>query len=232
MEKKIKRQKLQDKAYFEGTEYQFIESLKLGPWTSYSMIHDPKHMCFVLSRYKFVSKMFSGKKKILEIGCGDGFGFPIIAQVADEVHGVDRDDRLLQGNRKRLNFLKDKVKFFNLDLVQKAPEEKYDAIFSIDVIEHLEPKDEKKFLENSIKGLKNDGIYIIGTPNISANQYATERSKVQHINLKSHEDLRVILDKYFINGFIFSMNDEVIHTGYYPMAQYLFAMGVGVLNKK
>ena len=154
MEKKIKRQKLQDKAYFKGTEYQFIESLKLGPWTSYSMIHDPKHMCFVLSRYKFVSKMISGKKKILEIGCGDGFGFPIIAQVADEVHGVDRDDRLLQGNRERLNFLKDKAKFFNLDLVQKAPEEKYDAIFSIDVIEHLEPKDEKNLLKIPLKGLR------------------------------------------------------------------------------
>ena len=81
-------------------------------------------------------------------------------------------------------------------------------------------------------GYKNDEIYIVGTPNISANQYVTDRSRDQHINLKSHEDLRAILNKYFINGFIFSMNDEVIHTGYYPMAQYLFAMGVGVLNKK
>jgi 2-polyprenyl-3-methyl-5-hydroxy-6-metoxy-1,4-benzoquinol methylase len=232
MDKKIKIQELQNEAYFKGEKHQFNESLKLGPWTSYSMIHDPKHMCFVLSRYKFVSKMIYGKKKILEIGCGDGFGFPIIAQVADEVHGVDRYDWLLQGNRERLNFLKDKSKFFNLDLVKEVPEEKYDAIFSIDVIEHLEPKDEKKFLENSIKGLKNDGLYIIGTPNISASQYATDRSRVQHINLKNHEELRTILNKYFINGFIFSMNDEVMHTGYYPMAQYLFAMGVGVLNKK
>lgn len=28
-------------------------------------------------------------------------------------------------------------------------------------------------------------------------------------------------------GFLFSMNDEVVHTGYYPMAHYLIAVGIG-----
>jgi len=36
------------------------------------------------------------------------------------------------------------------------------------------------------------------------------------------------MDKYFENSFIFSMNDEVVHTGYEPMAHYLFGMGVGL----
>jgi hypothetical protein len=26
------------------------EELSIGPWTSHSMINDPKHLCFVLSR--------------------------------------------------------------------------------------------------------------------------------------------------------------------------------------
>ena len=39
-------------AYREGTDYQFEqEELSLGPWTSYSLVHDPKHMAFVLARY-------------------------------------------------------------------------------------------------------------------------------------------------------------------------------------
>ena len=29
---------------------------------------------------------------------------------------------------------------------------------------------------------------------------------------------------HFRNVFIFSMNDEVVHTGFYPMAHYLFAL--------
>lgn len=223
----MKKQQKQNAAYAKGTDYQFIESLQLGPWTSYSMMNDPKHMCFVLARYKFVAKMIDGKNKVLEIGCGDGFGIPIVAQAASEIHGVDRDDRLLEGNRQRLKFLKN-ASFMNLDLVSNAPKEKYDAIFSIDVIEHLEPKDEKNFLNNSIKGLNKDGILIIGTPNVTANKYATHRSKVQHINLKSHDDLKAIMQKHFANSFLFSMNDEIVHTGYYPMAHYLFAIGVGL----
>ena len=35
---------------------------------SFSWDKDPKHLGFVFSRYKFVSKMFSGKNKVLEIG--------------------------------------------------------------------------------------------------------------------------------------------------------------------
>jgi hypothetical protein len=36
------------------------------------------------------------------------------------------------------------------------------------------------------------------------------------------------MTRYFQNVFVFSMNDEVVHTGFSPMAHYLFAMGVGV----
>ena len=30
--------------------------------------------------------------------------------------------------------------------------------------------------------------------------------------------------KYFENVFLFSMNDEVVHTGFSPMAHYLFVI--------
>jgi hypothetical protein len=35
------------------------------------------------------------------------------------------------------------------------------------------------------------------------------------------------MEDYFHNVFVFSMNDEVVHTGYYPMAHYLFAVCAG-----
>ena len=31
-----------------------------------------------------------------------------------------------------------------------------------------------------------------------------------------------------LNVFLFSMNDEIIHTGFYPLAHYLVAKGVGL----
>jgi hypothetical protein len=36
------------------------------------------------------------------------------------------------------------------------------------------------------------------------------------------------MQQYFDHVFMFSMNDEVVHTGYFPMAQYLFALCTGV----
>jgi hypothetical protein len=33
-----------------------------------------------------------------------------------------------------------------------------------------------------------------------------------------------LFEQYFSRVFVFSMNDEVVHTGFYPMAQYLFVM--------
>ncbi len=36
--------------------------------------------------------------------------------------------------------------------------------------------------------------------------------------------MKALLEHYFENVFLFSMNDEVVHTGYYPMAHYLFAV--------
>src|SRR5437870_3294293 len=143
--------------YKEGTDYQFeTPELSLGPWTSYSLIHDPKHMSFVLARYKFCAKMLDGKADLLEVGCGDGFGMPIMAQNSRSVLGIDVDDRLINGNRSRLKHLRN-VEFRNLDITKGVPERKFDAVYSIDVIEHLDEEVEKAFMENSVRAVKNDG---------------------------------------------------------------------------
>ncbi len=216
----------QKKAYREGTDYQFIDPLQLGPWTSYSLLNDPKHMCFVLSRYKFCARMLEGKNSVLEVGCGDGFGIPIVAQAVNRVLGVDVDPRLIDGNSSRLAKIYN-IDFAILDLSKRRPKGSFDGVYSIDVIEHLDPAKEKAFMRNSVQCLDEDGIYIMGTPNKCAARYATHRSAVQHINLKDAPALKDLLSRYFKNVFIFSMNDEVVHTGYYSMAHYLFGMGVG-----
>ncbi|MES2121513.1 MAG: hypothetical protein V4492_01905, partial [Chlamydiota bacterium] len=80
--------------YQEGTDEQFsCEELLLGPWTSYSYIHDPRHLTFVLARYKFCAKMLEGSDTVVEIGCGDGFGIPIMAHAVKHVHCIDWDER-------------------------------------------------------------------------------------------------------------------------------------------
>src|SRR5438552_7904032 len=93
-----------EQAYREGTDYQFeTPELQIGPWTSYSLLNDPKHLSFVLARYKFVTKLLEGKSLIMEVGSGDGFGLPMVAQGATHVYAIDWDARLLESNARRLS---------------------------------------------------------------------------------------------------------------------------------
>src|SRR3972149_8221555 len=74
----------------------------LGPYTSYIWRNDPKHLAFLFSRYKFASKLLTGKKNILEVGCGDAVGTPIIAKVVKNVFATDFEPLLIEDNKRRL----------------------------------------------------------------------------------------------------------------------------------
>lgn len=200
--------------------------IPLGRWTSWSMIHDPKHMCFVLSRYKFCSKMLEGKNNVLEIGCGDGIGIPIIAQNVKNLYCVDWDNKNIESNYKRYYFLSN-VSYQCVDFINSGILGRFDSAFSIDVIEHIDKKDDDRFMSNICRVLDINGVCIIGTPNKDASHLSNARIVKQHINLKTAQELKELVLKYFYNCFMFSMNDEVVHTGYAPMAHYLFAIGVG-----
>ena len=218
----------QEQAYRLGTDHQFIESIDLGPWTSYSLLHDPKHMAFVLARYKFPAKMFDGMGYAIEVGCGDAFGTPIVAQHVKNVLAIEPDARHIKSNKKRLAKVKNIE--FRCGTIQdlNLPKRTFDGAYSIDVIEHLDNHLNDPFVLSQANILKKDGVCIIGTPNITANEYASERSRVQHINLHSQASLHKLMSKYFQRVFMFGMNDEVLHTGYAPMCHYIFGMGVGV----
>jgi len=190
---------------------------------------DPRRLVFLLSRYKFVAKMLSGKKSVLEIGCADGFGSRLVAQEVGKLTLLDFDPVFIQDAQENMD-PKWKYNFLVLDPTDSLIPGQYDAIYSLDVLEHIQKEREKKFLWHIVEVLSNDGVLIIGTPTVESQKYASPSSKEGHINCKDHKELRDLLLNYFQNVFLFSMNDEVVHTGFYPMAHYLFAICCGKKN--
>ncbi len=199
----------------------------LGPYTSHIWRNDPRHMCFLFSRYKFCAKMLTDKKKVLEVGCGDSIGTPIVLQSVQYVHGIDFEPLVLEDAAKR-NTYGTRCTYSIHDITKAPVPDLFDAAFSLDVIEHIPPDLENAFFSNIAASLTKDGIAIIGTPNSTAHQYASEGSRLGHVNLKSGDTMRQSLSNHFSNVFIFSMNDEVVHTGFSPMAHYIIGIGVGV----
>lgn len=196
-----------------------VDRFSLGDTASSITHEDPKMLLFILSRYKFVAKMLDGKKKVFEIGCGDAFGLPIVAQTVDSVLATDIDDITLEDNKRRLSKFKN-VQFQYHDFLKNELPVVYDAAYMVDVLEHIYPQEEMKFLTNIVRSLTHNGILICGCPNKHAERYASERSKLGHVNLKTGPEMRKIFCNFFDNVLLFGMNDEVLHTGFNPMANY------------
>jgi hypothetical protein len=70
-------------------------------------------------------------------------------------------------------------------------------------------------------------VLIIGTASAEAQVYSSLQSDAGPLNCKSGLELKALLERYFDRAFIFSMNDEVVHPGFHPLAHYLFAICTG-----
>jgi SAM-dependent methyltransferase len=198
----------------------------LGPATAQGYVNDPRMIAFIASRYKFAAKMLAGAELAIEIGCGDAFGAPLVAQSVKRLVCTDIDEDMIAQNRKRCTHFKN-IDFHYHDFRAAAFPERARAVYLVDVVEHIFPNEEPTFMKNIVASLTPDGFVLMGTPNKTAEQYASEHSRRGHINLKTQSSLRELLLQYFHNAFMFSMNDEVVHTGYAPMSQYLWGLGVG-----
>ena len=199
----------------------------LGPINRATLVRDPKHLGFTLARYKFVSKMFHGMQSVFEVGCNEGTGTLVLAPEVEEITAVDY--------QKEYRDFHKNIQWIEADALDGIPQtksgtKKYDGGFLLDVLEHIDPDQEDKLIKALSNSLKDNGTLIVGIPSIESQPYASPVSKAQHINCKSMYELEKFMRKYFKNVYMFGMNDEMIHVGYYPMCQYLFAMCINPKN--
>jgi len=194
----------------------------LGSMHSESWDMDPKHLGFVLARYKFVSKMLVGKNRVLEIGCGDTTGSRIVRSTVEYLEGIDIDaDRMASSPSKGTKW---EIPTQVWNILDGPLPTNYDAIYSLDVMEHIPPEYEAIFMRNIKYMLRDNGVLVIGMPSLESQVYASEGSKALHCNCKTEDGLRSILKQYFANVFLFGMQDEVLTCSYGPMAHYRLAV--------
>lgn len=196
---------------------------RFGLMANESWNEDPRRTVFTLARYKFVSKMLSGRANVLEVGCADAFGTRVVQQSVGKVTAVDFDPIFIADVHERMN-PNWPLDAFVHDMLSGPVPGNFDAVFALDVLEHIDPKLEEKFISNSLDALSEDGIAIFGMPSLESQVHASPQSKAGHVNCKNGNTFKALMENYFHTVFIFSMNDEVVHTGFYPMAQYLIAV--------
>ncbi|MCU1258050.1 MAG: Methyltransferase type 11 [Bryobacterales bacterium] len=155
-----------------------------------------------LSRYGF-AKRFAPGKRVLDAGCGSGYGAAELAETALEVTGIDAAADAVEyarGQYRSANLR------FEQGLCTALPDGPYDLITAFEVIEHLE--DWRGFLAEARRVLAPEGRFVVSTPNKL--YYAESRggsgANPFHVHEFEYVEFQEELQRVFPHVAIFTQN--------------------------
>ena len=202
---------------------QYPNGVTLPPEYAAHVEHDLLRLTIFLARYKFVARLIRKSDHILEIGSGSGLGSLFLGQHAGRVTGIDIRTTAVEEAR-GLN-RNPNVDFQVADFFELVTDTKYDVILALDVIEHMTAEQGAQLLARISSHLKLTGMAIIGTPSLYSWEFQSALSKASHVKCYDRDELLAAMDRHFGRCTAFSMNDELVHTGFHKMAWYYFGLG-------
>lgn len=157
-----------------------------------------------LARYMFASRL-AKRRRVLDAGCGAGFGASELARAAAEVLAVDVSPDAIEYARER--YTAANLRFEQADCgALPAPDGSYDLVTAFEVIEHLE--DWRGFLIEARRVLAPGGQFIVSTPNKL--YYAETRRRAGpnpfHVHEFEYEEFRAELAAVFPHVSLFLEN--------------------------
>ena len=114
-----------------------------------------------MARYRFAARLASGKR-VLDAGCGAGYGSAALAPAAQRVVGMDCA-------AEAIGFAREHYQAANLDFQQGScgalpfPNASFDLVVAFEIIEHLDAW--REFLLEVRRVLAPSGQFLVSTPN-------------------------------------------------------------------
>jgi ubiquinone/menaquinone biosynthesis C-methylase UbiE len=151
---------------------------------------------------------FCDGKKVLDAGCGVGYGTGAIARKASQVTGIDRSAEAI--SFAQTHYEVPNAVFMTADLYELPFEDNsFDLVCSFQVIEHL--KYPEKHLREVARILSEGGTHLISTPNRT--QFGGEFHLIIpfHYREFTPPELRQMLERYFAEVQLFGLrgNDRI-----------------------
>lgn len=134
--------------------------------------------------------------RCLDVGCGTGRLMELLMEKGIEVEGIEMSGHAADVASSR------GLKVVNKDIMSLTGESSYDIIVAFDVMEHI--PDIKGFFTKIYCLLKEDGVFIFLTPDVSSEKAMVEKerwygynSSLEHLYYFSIESLRFICSRVF-----------------------------------
>jgi O-antigen biosynthesis protein len=146
-------------------------------------------------RYYLASRFAQGKR-ILDVGCGEGYGSAFLSQLADTVIGMDIDPKTIDHARRKYSNLPNLT--FEVGRCEEAfrKHNSFDMVVGFELLEHLDPDDQARFLKSILQTLKPDGLFVVSSP--ERDEYADIHQTMNEFH--RHEMTAAEL-KSFLGGF-------------------------------
>ena len=148
------------------------------------------HGCLRVCLNLLMKEKPSLESKILDAGCGDGF---LLSKLKKRglinLYGVDYSERAIAFARllvPGVEFCVDRLE------VASYPDNFFDAVFLVDVLEHILPEEAGAVLKNIYRVLAKDGFLIISVPSIIE---PINRKHFQHF---SEGSMKLLVDDFFV----------------------------------
>jgi len=147
--------------------------------------------------YKFAAKMIGKKKRVLEIGCGEGFGTWILAKECGFAKGIDANKNAIK--TATANWKGPRVDFECVALIDTAPQP-WDAVVWFERRGHLPPPSFWNILK---RNLTHNGIAVIGTWGKNGVEKPLSRHFTHLFKFTAHDGMILAGHSGFAKGAIF-----------------------------
>lgn len=181
---------------------------------------DPVQVRLHLARYEFAQAYADGAR-VLDLGCGTGYGARMLAEVARGVVAIDSNPDVIEMARRRSAH--PRVTFMTADAADPPDAGPFDLITCFEVIEHV--ADPNAVLRATRARLDpSKGSLIVSTPCRRSGNAETRPANPFHVREWNLEEFRHLLGNFFVSVQMYGQLVEFAPLGF-PFSRSLAKMG-------
>ena len=162
-----------------------------------------------LIRYNFANLFVKEGSEVLDAACGAGYGTNLLSKKSKNIIGIDYSSTAIKFAKE--NYKNKKISFFESNILNFNYKKKFDAIISLETLEHVNKLDGIKWIKKCYSLLKKDGIFICSSPLLRIRNGKPFITNPHHLHEMRRSELEKLLRKTFkttnINLFIQESNN-------------------------